>query len=208
MKNIAIVTLAQRSIFLSFFLFLSVLSVCGQKFEITPQYGYQVGSKWNYYGGYVKMKSSDQFGVTLNAALGNDLQAEFAWTQQNTTVAIKDVVFFPREEDVTDVQVNHYQFGIIHTFGYSDVVPFFGMSAGWSTFNPEERIYDSNTKFSFGVSGGIKYFFTDHVGLRMQAQFLMPVQWGGVYIGTGGSGVSAGGALLIFNFSGGLVIAI
>ena len=85
-----------------------------QKFEITPQYGYQVGAKWNYYGGYVKLKSSDQFGVTANIFLSDNLQAEFFWAQQSSAVAT----------------VDHFQLGIIHMFGYSDARPFVGMSAG------------------------------------------------------------------------------
>ena len=85
-----------------------------QKFEITPQYGYQVGAKWNYYGGYVKLKSSDQFGVTANIFLSDNLQAEFFWAQQSSA----------------DATVDHFQLGIIHMFGYSDARPFVGMSAG------------------------------------------------------------------------------
>ena len=63
-----------------------------QKFEITPQYGYQIGSKWNYYGGYVKLKASDQFGITLDATINDDVQAEFIWVQQNTVVAVQDSI--------------------------------------------------------------------------------------------------------------------
>lgn len=180
----------------------------GQRFEITPQYGYQVGAKWNYYGGYVKLKSSDQFGLTASLNLSEDMQAEFMWAQQNTSVAIKDVVYYPREEEISDIRVNHYQFGIIYKFGYDDLVPFAGLSAGWASFNPEELGYSTNTRFSLGATGGMKYFFSDRVGLRLQAQLLMPIEWGGVYLGTGGSGVSVGGTLVQLNFSGGLVLAI
>ena len=179
-----------------------------QKFEITPQYGYQIGSKWNYYGGYVKLKASDQFGITLDATINDDVQAEFIWVQQNTVVDVQDIVLYPKEKDVTDVTVNHYQFGAIHTIGYSDTVPFIGGSAGWSTFNPADSAFSSTTKFSFGISGGVKHFFSDHIGVRLQAQLLVPVDWGGVYIGSGGGGVTAGGSLVQLNFSGGLVIAI
>lgn len=184
------------------------LETQAQKFEITPQYGYQVGAKWNYYGGYVKLKASDQYGVTANISLSDNLQGEFFWAQQNSTVSVKDVIFYPVEEEVTEATVDHFQLGILHTFGYSDALPFVGMSAGWSTFNPDEPEYNSTTSFSFGFSGGLKYFFSDHVGIRLQGQLLVPVQWGGVYVGTGGGGVYTGGSILQLNFSGGLIIAI
>lgn len=184
------------------------LETQAQKFEITPQYGYQVGAKWNYYGGYVKLEPSDQFGVTANISLSDNLQAEFFWAQQSSAVAVKDVIFYPVEEEVTDATVDHFQFGIIHMFGYSDARPFVGLSAGWSAFNPDEPEYNTTTSFSVGFSGGLKYFFSDHVGIRLQGQLLVPMQWGGVYLGTGGGGVYTGGSILQLNFSGGLIIAI
>jgi hypothetical protein len=179
-----------------------------QKFEITPQYGYQVGAKWNYYGGYVKLKSSDQYGLTANITLSDNLEGEFFWAQQNSSVAVKDVIFYPVEEEVTDATVDHFQLGVIHMFGYSEARPFVGMSAGWSTFSPDEPEYNTTTSFSFGFTGGLKYFFSDHVGIRLQGQLLVPVQWGGVYLGTGGGGVYTGGSILQLNFSGGLIVAI
>ncbi len=51
--------------------------------------------------------------------------------------------------------------------------------------------------------GCIKYFFSDRIGLLLQAQLLMPIDWGGIYIG----GVAAGGAMVQLNFSGGLIFA-
>jgi len=179
-----------------------------QKVEITPQYGYQVGAKYNYYGGYLKLKSSDQYGLTFGINATDDISVEFMWAQQNTDIRIKDFQFYPQETKLTDVVVNHYQIGAIHMFGYSDARPFAGLSAGWSTFNPELDRYDGTTTFTLGISGGLKYFFTDRIGIRIQSQLLMPVSWGGVYVGGGGSGVTAGGSILQLNFSGGLIIGL
>ena len=167
-----------------------------QKVEITPQYGYQVGAKYNYYGGYLKLKSSDQYGLTFGINATDDVTIEFMWAQQNSDVRIKDFQFAPQETELTDVVVNHYQIGAIHMFGYSEARPFIGLSAGWSTFNPDLNLYDGTTTFTLGVSGGLK------------SQLLMPVGWGGVYVGGGGGGVTAGGSILQLNFSGGLIIGL
>lgn len=179
-----------------------------QKVEITPQYGYQVGAKYNYYGGYIKLKSSDQYGLTFGINATDDISVEFMWAQQNTDIRIKDFQFYPQETTLTDVVVNHYQIGAIHMFGYSDARPFAGLSAGWSSFNPDLDRYDGTTTFTLGITGGLKYFFTDRIGIRIQSQLLMPVSWGGVYVGGGGSGVTAGGSILQLNFSGGLIIGL
>jgi len=165
-----------------------------------------VGAKYSYHGGYIKMPDSDQFGLTVSMAISNEISAEFFWAQQNSTIRIKDFLIFPRETEITNIRVNHYQFGAIHKFGSGKAIPFAGMSAGWSTFNPEDG-FSSSTKFSFGATGGVKYFFSDRIGFRLQAQLLIPIDWGGVYFGSGGAGVSAGGSLVLLNFSGGLIFA-
>ena len=130
------------------------------------------------------------------------------WAQQNSKVSVQDFQFYPRETELTDVVVNHYQIGAVHMFGYSEARPFVGLSAGWSTFDPDMNIYNGTTTFTLGVSGGLKYFFTDRIGIRIQSQLLMPVSWGGVYVGGGGTGVTAGGSILQLNFSGGLIIGL
>lgn len=196
-----------------FFLFIVItvlfsVETYAQKVEITPQYGYQVGSKYNYYGGYLKFHGSDQYGLTFGVNATDDVTVEFMWAQQNSRVSIKDVVYYPIEEEVTDMQANHYQLGAIHMFGYSDARPFAGLSAGWSTWSPEDSFFDSQTTFTLGITGGLKYFFTDRIGLRLQTQLLMPVNWGGFYVGGGGSGVTVGGSVLQLNFSGGLIIGL
>lgn len=194
---------------ISLLLFIVSFTITAQSIEITPQYGYQIGSKYNFYGGYIKLSSSDQYGFTASINMGDDIEAEFYWAHQNTDVRIKDRWDYLQESFITDVTVNHYQLGAIHTFGDNDdALPFFGMSLGWSTFNPDDKLYKSSTKFTIGISGGFKYFFSDHIGIRLQTQLLMPVEWGGVYYSSGGgSGVTAGGTLLQLNFSGGLIFA-
>ena len=129
------------------------------------------------------------------------------WAQQNASVKVKDAIYYPGETFITDITVNHYQIGAVHSFGYNDAQPYFGLSAGWATFNPDDKSYNSNTKFEMGISGGLKYFFSDHIGIRLQSQLLMPIEWGGVYVGGGGSGVQVGGTLLQLNFTGGLIFA-
>lgn len=192
---------------ISLLFLITTFTINAQKIEITPQYGYQIGSKYSYYGGYIKLTDSDQYGLTVGAPVGDDIQVEFMWAQQNTSVKVRDAIYYPGETFITDVIVNHYQIGAVHSFGYNDAQPYFGLSAGWATFNPDDKSYNSNTKFEMGISGGLKYFFSDHIGIRLQSQLLMPIEWGGVYVGSGGSGVQVGGTLLQLNFTGGLIFA-
>ena len=199
MKKIALIFTA---------IILFAVDAYAQKVEITPQYGYQVGSKYNYYGGYLKFHGSDQYGLTFGINASDDVTIEFMWAQQNSKVSVKDAIFYPQETEISDIQANHYQLGAIHMFGYSDARPFAGLSAGWSTWNPEDSLFDSHTTFTLGITGGLKYFFSDRIGLRIQTQLLMPINYGGFYAGGGGSGVAVSGSILQLNFSGGLIIGL
>ena len=193
---------------------LALLLICATstafaQIEISPQFGYQVGSKYNFYNGYIKLTDSEQYGVKLDFDVnGQGTQAEIFWVYQDSEVRVLDYYLFPFETTLTNVTVNHFQFGVIQNFQDGDFRPFAGLSGGFTIFDPDDSFYSSRTKFTLGFSGGIKYFFTERIGIRLQTQLLMPIEWGGVYISSGGGGVTAGGSLLQLNFSGGLIFAL
>ncbi len=193
---------------LGFTFVLFSLGLKAQKVEITPQYGYQFGAKYSYHGGYVKFQDSDQYGLTFGINAADDITIEFMWAQQNSKISVQDFILYPKETDLTDVKVNHYQLGAIHMFADDQARPFIGLSAGWSTWNPEVEKYQSITTFTMGITGGLKYFFTDRIGLRIQTQLLLPINWGGFYLGSGGSGLYASGSILQLNITGGLIIGL
>lgn len=197
----------KQAIKITLIILLTSLFANAQEIEITPQYGYQIGSKYSYKGGYIKLSSSDQYGITASMSMGSDILVEFYWVHQNTNVKIKDIIFYPIETTVSDIKINHYQLGAIHEFGDDKAIPFAGLSAGWSTFNPDDNSFNSETKFTIGITGGLKYFFSSNIGFRLQTQLLMPINWGGVYVGSGGAGVSAGSTIVQLNFSGGLIFS-
>jgi len=184
-----------------------ITSTAFAQIEITPQAGYQIGSKYSYNGGYIKLRDSGQFGVTLDVDVSDyGAQVEIMYAFQNAELRAQDFVFYPFETFLTDVATHHVQFGFIQNFNYDEPLrPYAGLSAGFTIFNPNDSFYSSRTKFSFGITGGVKYFFTDRIGIRMQAQLLMPIEWGGVYYTNGGGVITTGGTLVQLNFTGGLI---
>ena len=205
-------TIKKNLLFTALALFVAVSTYA--QIEITPQAGYQVGSKYNFYDGYMKLKASGSYGVTVDFDI-NPLggQIEFMYAFQNADLNIKPNRFSP-EIYITNFNVHHIQVGFLQNFNDDeDLVPFGGMSAGMAIFSPQnidsvDLDYDpgNRTKFEFGFTGGAKYFFTDRIGIRLQAQLLIPIEWGGVYYSNGGSVYTSGGSLLQLNFTGGLIV--
>lgn len=190
-------------------LFVFITSSVFAQIEITPQAGYQIGSKYSYNGGYLKLADSEQFGVTLNVDI-NDMggQLEIMYAYQNAELRVQDYFIpeFHYETFISDVAAHHVQFGFIQNFNDDEALrPFAGMSAGFTIFDPNAPFLESRTKFAFGLTGGVKYFFTDRIGMRIQAQLLMPIKWGGVYYTNGGGVITTGGTLVQLNFTGGLI---
>ena len=71
-------------------------------------------------------------------------------------------------------------------------MPFGNVIIGLANFKGKEGQKQSTNMFTFGVGGGIKYFLSDAIGLRLQARLIFPMQFSGVGlgcgIGTGGGG--------------------
>ncbi|OBX22056.1 MULTISPECIES: outer membrane beta-barrel protein [Bizionia] len=190
-----------------------------QAFEITPSYGYQFGAKLNYGGNYIKFNDSDQYGVTVGFETLNELMVEVSYIHHGSEALIKDFFISPFESRLADLSADWILIGGNRYFGNSDKVkPFFGGNLGMvilssSNENPllTNRSY-SETKFAFSFKGGVNIMFNEIVGLNLQANLMMPVEYGGFYVYGGSGGISTGAGasstIALFGFSGGLVFRI
>ena len=52
-----------------------------QVFEITPSYGYQFGTKIDYYGGYLRFEDGDQYAINLAVETGYNLMTDISYTE-------------------------------------------------------------------------------------------------------------------------------
>ena len=194
-------------------IFFSISASRSQVIEITPTYGYQFGSKLNYgVNNYLKIKSGDQFGLTIGVEADDDMMVELSYIHHSTELVIRDVYISPIENRVTDLYADWVMIGVNRYFGDGMVKPFFGGALGVVFLSNDNVNYDivnynidNNSKFAFSFKGGANIMFSDVVGLNIQGGLMVPVTWGGVYVGSGGSGVSVSGSTVIGYVSGGLV---
>lgn len=191
-------------------LFYSLVSF-GQVIEITPAYGYQFGAKLGYGPNYLKMKSSDQFRITLGVETYSGLMAEFSYINMSSELRLRDVVFAPIETKISDLNADWFLIGASRYFKEGNVKPFAGGSLGLVVVSPKNENQDiinslnSSTKFAFSFKAGVNIMFSKAVGLNLQGDLFFPVNWAGVYVGPGGAGISTGSTLILGGISGGLV---
>ena len=76
---------------------------------------------------------------------------------------------------------NYYTLGGVYEAPVDDqLIPFGNVIVGISNFKGKEGRNESVNMFTFGVGGGIKYFLSDAIGLRLQARLIFPMQFSGV----------------------------
>jgi opacity protein-like surface antigen len=196
-----------------FVIILSVQSAVAQ-IEINAYGGYVPNSHTMYsYNGYrLKIDGGGNFGIGVGMNTPMGVVAELSYMRFSSTLrqdgGINTIV------DPQPINVEYYQLGAQKPLMEGEsFIPYGMFSLGASRFNPTEGTEDY-WRFAIGLGAGIKYFFTDAIGIRVQARLLMPLYFGGVGfgcgIGTGGSscggGAYFGTEIFQGDFTGGVVL--
>lgn len=201
---------------LLFSLLIAYFNGNSQSVEIIPSYGYQFGTKLNYGPNYLKATDSDQFGLSVAYGLDDNLKIGLSYTRMGTELRIRDSFVSPSENRLSDLNFDWFQLGATRYFQTGQIRPFLGGGLGLVVISPQDvnrliapRGLDSTTRFAVSFKGGVNIMFSDRVGLNLQGNLFLPIEWGGVYVagGSGGisTGVSAGTTTIMGGFSAGLV---
>jgi len=184
------------------------------RFEIAPFGGYMFGGKFRFYEGELKIENAADYGVNVNIEVARDTKLEFFWAQMQTTAYFRPYYGYEFiSTDPFNLTVNYYQIGSLREMEIDNenIKPFGVFTLGATHFKPTTRDLTDNWQFSITLGGGIKIWFSEVIGLRLQGRLMMPMYFGGVgfYAGSGGSGLSvgAGSAVIQGDFTGGLIFA-
>lgn len=197
---------------------ISVEAVSAQIIEINGFAGYQLGGTVNGYYGHeeVKIDNAMSYGGRLAVGLSTTTFVEFTYLRSDTEAQYRDYTDMTIYDKVP-LSSNYIQIGGLQEMDFGILSPFITITGGlavWSPKNPGD--FSTYTQFSFTVGGGTKIWISDMIGIRLQANMLMPLVYNGAGIGcgigTGGSGCSGGIYTRITpfqgEFSGGLIIKI
>jgi opacity protein-like surface antigen len=184
--------------------------------ELNVYGGYVPPSNTMYsYNGYrLRIDGAGNFGVGLGYETPYGVVAELSYMRFSSILSQNGGI----QDIITDqpINVEYYQLGFQKAFQEGDTfVPYGLFSLGASRFNPTEQ-RDDAWRFAVNLGVGIKYFFTEKVGIKLQARMLMPLYFGGIGfgcgIGTGGAncggGATFGSEILQGDFTGGVVLRI
>lgn len=175
--------------------------------EISIVGGYSFGDRFEVDYGEARIDESGWLDATLSFPVKQVLNIELTYQYQPTTFSIYS---FGISESYVDADVHHFLIGGVKTLRSPyPVVPFGGLKFGGVLVSPKN--YDSRMWFEVQLLGGLKYFISERVGIKLQIQLNMPMQGVGASIGCGtggcGYGVSTFTTVTQFGGGGGLVVA-
>lgn len=180
-----------------------------QQVELIPYASYQWGGKLNFYQGEVKFNSSANYGIALNVILPSETILVLEYMNQPTSVDVRYWGGSSTEYLNYDVNMNWFQVGGLQQIDMGPLVPFAGITLGAAYMSPKTNEVQDVWKFAMTGQLGLKYYFTEKIGIQMHLRMLVPLQWAGFgfYFGSGGSGtsVNAGSTLIQGDVGGGLV---
>lgn len=134
------------------------------QFELTAFAGYQSSLDFSDQtsGGEIELKSANNAGIIIDVNLAPDLQLEFLYSQSRS--GLDDAAGVR----LADVKIEYLHAGAAYVYNAGRVRPFFVMTGGATRLNPS--VGDGDTRFSLGLGGGVKFFLTDNIGLRIEAR--------------------------------------
>jgi hypothetical protein len=181
-----------------------------QKVEVTPFGGYVFGGTMNTDNGTVRFLDNAQYGGIISIAVSRSMDIDLIYNRSDTKAVLN--YYSPYNNYYSQevpLSINYMHIGFTKNFRVNPhVSPFLGFNLGTCLFYPKQDYADA-WFFSVGLNAGAKVYFGKRIGIRIQAQGMMPIQASGYtfFAGSGGSGggVSMYSTLLQFGFNGGLI---
>ncbi len=144
------------------------------RFELTPTVSYNFGGtisaeESSIFDFDLEADDSEAYGVTFGIPLSPWAQIELLASRQQTSLAY-DRGLFGGNHGVADLDVSYYHVGGLFQWGNGQIHPFLVASLGVANLNPDLPGARAENKFSGSIGGGVKIFFNDNIGLRLEGR--------------------------------------
>lgn len=145
------------------------------KIELTPYVSYRFGGEvrdedfHRDRNNSTDIEESEAYGVTLDVPITRGLSLELLVSRQQTQAQFDEGLFEP-SFDLGDIDVTYGHVGVLYQWNLGQVNPFVVGSIGGTLFDPSFPGADEETRLSIGLGGGVKLFFSEHVGVRLEGR--------------------------------------
>lgn len=168
----------------------------------------------------IKVSDEGNYGVVAGYRVREEMLVEFEWNHTNNKATFREYLIGGGLGDPVTVPLtlNYYMLGFNYLATFNEpLVPYGIVNLGILNVQSDSfSSYTSNSEnyFTAGFGGGLRYYLSDRIGIRLQARLLLPMQFGGVGfgcgIGTGGGGCGAGVStytnIIQGDFTGGIIL--
>lgn len=148
-----------------------------KQFELTPAIGYQFGGDFDVddpFVGLVRVDVADSvsYGLTFDIPVSRSLQIELFYARQPTTLRADQGLFVP-SLPLGEVDLSYFHAGVLWQSAAGQIRPFALGSLGMTEIDADLPGVDNDYRFSMSLGGGVKFLFTETIGLRLDGRFLI-----------------------------------
>jgi hypothetical protein len=192
----------------------------GRRIELTPYGGYLLGGSLKFTEGKIKIEDAACYGGMLALEVAKSQYVELSYTRMDSKGDWRSYnnYTFQYPDTTVDLAWNYLQIGSVNELRLNNeaVRPYGTFTLGTSWIHPKIDNGSDKWLFTFALGGGIKYFFNDRIGIKIQARMIVPLVYNGTqfYIGVGyggstsGIAVNATSAIVQGDFTGGLIFVL
>src|SRR5262245_57699486 len=159
--------------------------------ELAPFAGYAFGGSFEEFEGgrSVSLESGLSYGAALDIPFSEHWRASLLFSRQQSAVGEGNLPAF-------DLHIERYMAGIQEEHGEGPTRYFGTAYFGVTRFDPGLSEFDSQYEPTFGLSLGLKQYFSSHVGFRAEARGYYAIT------STNGGVFCAGSCLFVFGSKG------
>ena len=158
-----------KSFLLLCFFLMMATSAHAERIVITPFIGYGIGGQFEETTteSSLELDESPLYGLSINFNAPHGGQYEIFYSRQDTELTSNG---FASGSALFDMDIHYLHIGGTIAYGYDWIKPFIVGTVGITHFDPSPSGYNSKTRFSFSLGGGLMFILTDHIGIRLEAR--------------------------------------
>jgi len=134
--------------------------------EITPSFSYRFGGGFedSYTGADIHLDESAGYSLIMDFDIQPDKEIEVYMGRQRTTLSSGGPF---TGDPLFNVVVDYYHIGGLYLFATDGLRPFVTGTVGITRMDPERPDLKSEARISASIGGGVKFFLTENLGIRL-----------------------------------------